>query len=91
MKKIIGIFTLAVVLFGTFGFVNGATESVLVSSGRGTSQVGADLLVLLLEVKSIELSGDIFNDKAFSNLKDFGIEIAPQPAGRDNPFSAIGF
>lgn len=88
MKKIIGILTLVVVLFGTFGFVSGASESLLVSSG-GVSQVGGDLLVLLLEIKSIELNGDIFSDEAFSNLKDFGVEIAPQPAGRENPFATI--
>ncbi len=89
MKKIIGILTLVVVLLGTFSFVSEAQEVLLVSSGGGTSQIGADLLVLLLEVKSIDLPGDIFSSKAFTNLKDFGIEIAPQPTGRDNPFASI--
>ena len=88
IKKTFFIFTfLFLALFGTFTLVS-AASSLLVSNG-GSLKIGNDLLVLLLEIKSIELHGDIFEDKAFTNLKDFGVEIAPQPVGRDNPFSAI--
>lgn len=76
------------VVFGTFSLVR-ASEGLLVKEGKSMSLMGGDLFTLLLQIKSIKLNGDIFSDKAFINLKDFGAELKSQPAGRDNPFLNI--
>ncbi|MBU4480087.1 hypothetical protein KKG48_01415 [Patescibacteria group bacterium] len=92
IKKItFGIIILMTVFFGFNNFVNSAdSNALLVSEGRSGGAVGGDLLVLLLELKSLSLDGGIFANEAFINLKDFSTEIRPQPVGRNNPFAAIG-
>ena len=87
-NKIIGIIILISVVFGTFSLVN-ASDRLLVSEGESVSLMGGDLFTLLLQIKSIKLNGDIFSDRAFINLKDFGTELKSQPVGRDNPFLNI--
>ncbi len=49
--------------------------------------LGRDLLVALAKLKSTALDTSIFDDPVFMSLKDFGVEIAPQPVGRRNPFA----
>lgn len=75
--------------FGVVGLVKAAEEALLVSEGKFNSLIGGELFTLLLEIKALELRGDILSDKAFLNLKDFGIELTPQPVGRENPFLGI--
>lgn len=89
--KIFGILFIAIpiLFFGTGSFVKGA-EDLLVPEGVLDEKIGTDLLILLLELKTIQFNSDIFNDKAFLNLKDFSTEIQPQSVGRRNPFSPIG-
>lgn len=49
-----------------------------------------DLLTLLLEMRSVNLSGNIFSDPVFQSLEDFGQELVSEPVGRENPFAPIG-
>lgn len=87
-KTIIGIIVITTLFFGVTGLVK-AAEDLLVPEGKFNSLIGGELFTLLLEIKSIELRGDILSDKAFVNLKDFGIELKDQPRGRENPFLSI--
>jgi hypothetical protein len=52
--------------------------------------IGRNLLVALAKLKSTTLDTNIFDDPVFMSLKDFGVEIAPQPVGRRNPFAEFG-
>ncbi|HEX9608746.1 MAG TPA: hypothetical protein VGA06_00865 [Candidatus Paceibacterota bacterium] len=52
--------------------------------------VEQDLLVTLLQLRSVELNGRIFSNPAFHSLRDFSQPIAPQPVGRNNPFAPLG-
>jgi len=54
------------------------------------SEDGEDLVSLLLQLKSINLSSDLFADTTFATLQDFSVELAPQPIGRRDPFATIG-
>ncbi len=55
-------------------------------------QAGRDFLVALADLKNInlDLSSGIFNDRAFSSLKDMSVSLPSEPRGRPNPFRAIG-
>lgn len=54
--------------------------------------VGRDLLVMLLELRSLSLDSAFFTNPAFTNLEDFTVVIEAQPLGkalgRRNPFSS---
>jgi len=88
MKKTILFFIFLSFLLGGFIFVNAESEKLLISE-KNSSQIGGDLLILLLKVKSIELNSDLFSEKSFISLKDFSVQIADQPVGRENPFTKI--
>lgn len=88
MKKFfIGLILVSGILVAS-GFVF-AEEALLVAEGKFNSKMGSELFTLLLEIKSIELRGDILSDPAFSKLKDFGVELQDQPTGRPNPFLGL--
>ena len=53
------------------------------------TSVDSDVVGVLLQLRSISLSGTIFTDPAFQSLQDFGREIVPEPAGRPNPFAPL--
>ena len=55
-----------------------------------TSEADRDLVTTLLELRSVSLDGNIFNDPAFRALADFGSQIVPEPVGRSNPFAPLG-
>ncbi|MDD2935516.1 MAG: hypothetical protein PHX25_03530 [Candidatus Pacebacteria bacterium] len=89
MKKFI---TKTIIILGLILTISGfvwAEEALIVAEGKLNSKIGSELFTLLLEIKSIELRGDVFSDPAFSKLKDFGVELQDQPTGRDNPFLKI--
>lgn len=91
-KKIL-LITIIISSVSLLGFtVAKGQGELLVAEGvsAGSSLIGSDLLVTLLQLKSLQLKGDLFDDEAFLHLKDFGIEIQPQPTGRQNPFNSIG-
>lgn len=89
-KNLIKIIIVSVLFLSPLFLTKGAEDTLVPTGISDNSLVGADLLTLLLEVKSIELNGDIFNNEVFVSLKDFSKEIQPQSVGRQNPFSAIG-
>lgn len=66
-------------------------DSLLSSAGASpTSAVSRDLLATLNALKSVRLDERIFTDPLFLSLKDFGVQIPLQPAGRENPFAPFG-
>ncbi len=66
----------------------GALTNVDASPLDGT--LGRELLTTLARLKSTALDMSVFTDPVFTSLRDFGVEIAPQPVGRRNPFAELG-
>jgi hypothetical protein len=51
--------------------------------------IEAQFISSLLDLRTIRLDGQIFENPAFGALHDFSIEIVPEPVGRDNPFAPL--
>ncbi|MFZ2556143.1 MAG: hypothetical protein WAZ27_04395 [Minisyncoccia bacterium] len=69
-------------------FLRNTTVEPLLATEDLTTATAADKDVVetLLALRAITLSGTIFTDPAFVNLKDTGTQIVPEPVGRPNPF-----
>jgi hypothetical protein len=46
-------------------------------------------LITLSKLQKIDIDETFFQSEIFQSLKDFSVEIKPQPIGRDNPFTLI--
>jgi hypothetical protein len=81
-----------IVLFGMyFKFFRNTTPTTALVSDSSIADSGASELVsLLLELRSLKLDPAIFSSQAFQALKDFSVELVPEPTGRRNPFAPIG-
>jgi hypothetical protein len=67
-------------------------DALLVTENVGTgapNETERDLVATLLQLRAIGLDGTIFSDPAFQSLVDYGIEIVPEPVGRENPFAPL--
>ena len=73
---------------GWYIFLRDSSQAPLLTTEDLTSATGADkdIVETLLTLRAITLSGTIFSDPAFVQLKDTGIQIVPEPVGRPNPF-----
>ena len=75
---------------------SGTPEQSLVTTVAGSTgsptQDTADqeLVATLLTLRRVTLSGTIFQDPAFTSLRDFGTTIVAEPVGRLNPFAPLG-
>lgn len=95
-KHLVSIFiVIAIIFVGYFGYnyfggssSSNATLSVATPDGGGAT-VGGDLLVILANLKTLKLDDSIFNDPLFKNLKNFKIDLSPEPIGRANPFAPL--
>ncbi len=66
----------------------GSLETTDVSGAESADERA--ILDTLLQLRSIELAGTIFNDPVFQSLRDTRTEIVPEPIGRRNPFAPFG-
>lgn len=90
---LIGTAVVVALFMGYTFFFNGSSDSNILSSTVTTgvnAVVDNELLLLLSELKAIRLNDEIFQDRVFKSLNDFGLELVPEPSGRRNPFSPIG-
>jgi hypothetical protein len=61
------------------------------NSGSSSAQViGAQILSMLAQIKTISLDGSVLHDSRFAALRDLSPALVPQPVGRRNPFAPIG-
>lgn len=93
-KKIITVVILVLVIaFAVyfFFFRSAQVEMVLDEFGNPVQAqvVGQDLIDLLHELESVKLNDTIFSSPALQNLVDLSVTLAPQPQGRENPFSSL--
>lgn len=73
----------------TYLFGGASPRDLLVSESSDLAASGAEqeLLTLLLELRSLELPGHVFDDPSYRTLEDFSQELTPLPVGRSNPFA----
>jgi len=91
-------FGIVVIVLGFFAYTyfwsgGRAPELPLLTSERSdiaAGTVGADILALLRDLRSITLDQSFFEDPVFRGLQDFGQSLTPEPVGRSNPFAPVG-
>lgn len=91
-NKLVLIILGGIVLAGVvwYSFMRDDSTQLLQTKDLTTAtSVDSDVVGVLLQLRSISLSGTIFTDPAFQSLQDFGREIVPEPAGRANPFAPL--
>nr|AQQ74993.1 hypothetical protein [uncultured bacterium] len=86
---ILGGVALAGVIWYSFMRDRGSTSLIETSDLTQATPADGDIVNTLLELRSVSLSGTIFDDPAFVRLKDFGSQIVPEPVGRPNPFAPL--
>lgn len=89
---VIAIVVLAFIFYSVFLKPDAGNNMAVVSlaGSSGSFTVGRDIITLLADLKSINLSGELFNGNVFRSLEDFSVPIVPEPQGRINPFAPIG-
>jgi hypothetical protein len=66
------------------------TQTLSVTSPASVdTSIGGELLLVLTDLKTLKLDDSIFSDPEFKNLRNFRVELNPEPVGRDNPFAPI--
>ncbi len=61
---------------------DGAVETMPIDEGK-------EVLKMLDVLRTIELDMAFFDDELFQGLIDFSVELAPEEAGRPNPFAPL--
>ena len=91
-KIIIPALILIVLVGGYFVFVRSdvSITSVALPPNPEITQAEREILSLLSDLRNIDLSDSLFNSEAFESLVDYGVELSPEPIGRDNPFAPLG-
>lgn len=88
---IVALVVIAFVGYTLFFAEEGTDASLTVEqAGEVQTEVGQELIGLLLELRSIQLDASLFSDDRFQSLQDFGQEIVSEPVGRPNPFAPLG-
>ena len=88
---IIAIVVLALIAYFYFsGNSSTNTQSNLTETqSANTAVVGARVLNLLRQIKSLKIDTSLFTDRAYLNLLDYSVEIPEVPVGRPNPFAPL--
>lgn len=97
MNLIIAVVVLGAVGFGGWLYANRDTSAPIeddllvgVQMAADANPIDGDLLKALQDLQRLRLDGSIFSNPVWVTLEDFGKELAPQSAGRPNPFAPIG-
>lgn len=92
-NKIVVLILAGIVVAGVvwFSFLRDRGNTPLLQTQDMTAggAVDSDVVAILLELRSVSLSGTIFSDPAFASLQDFGSPIVQEPVGRSNPFAPL--
>lgn len=93
-KLIVIVVALVVVVGAWYTLSSSGTPTAILTTDAPTGSVAVDsadqaLVGSLLTLRTVSLSGDIFNDPGYRVLKDFSTTIVPEPVGRQNPFQPL--
>jgi hypothetical protein len=95
-KMIIGGCVAFLVIFWGYRAFSGESQVAVVVDGveealNPTDLAGQEILSLVDRLQRISITQEIFEDRSFTSLMDFTVNIFPEATGRPNPFAAIGF
>ena len=76
------------VVFGMWWGLPDSSSEQLTTEVVGTGPDG-NVVNALITLRTVTLTGTIFSDPSFISLKDLGVDIVPEPAGRRNPFAPL--
>ena len=82
---------LALVAGGYWFFFQGSGGGSATLTSDTVSPDAQQILTQLSNLQTISLDGSVFQDPVYLSLTDFGVVLAPEPAGRRNPFAPISF
>jgi hypothetical protein len=96
LKNLI-IATVVVVLTIVFGYMYINKDTTIpenellttVSANTNTAMLEGNFLLALNSLKRLKIDDSIFSSPLWGSLTDFGRTLAPQPAGRENPFAPV--
>jgi hypothetical protein len=89
-NNLINILVVAVLVaaaFYAYTYFSGGDENQAVLVTTPQEEIGADLLEILTNLQTLKLDDSLFASPTFRNLKNFQVELTPEPVGRDNPFA----
>ena len=85
LTLVVAAFVFGVVYYAVF--VNKGSAPLLTSSALGNQTTQSQqLLVVLANLRTIQLNEAVFVDPVYLSLSDFGVMISPENVGRRNPF-----
>jgi hypothetical protein len=84
---IIVFFILAILFYKTFFQLEIADIYTDSSSARN---IGASLIDTRAKLQDVNFNQNLFTQESYMLLTDFSVPIAPQTAGRPNPFDVFG-
>lgn len=95
LKKIlIGGGVILVLALGFMFFPSGGGSegqvALLTSANAEENEFEAQIVSLLFELRSVDLSPEFLDSPMFLRLEDFSVTLEDQPSGRFNPFAPIG-
>lgn len=88
-KLILSILAVAIAATVWYIMSDKGGSSVLTTQQVRTTGGQQELVDTLLQLRSIQLSGNILADPAFATLRDFGTPLISEPVGRSNPFAPL--
>ena len=92
LMLVVTLFVFGIVYY-TF-FVSKGSTTTLLSTGAtlgDQTQQSQQLLVVLANLRTIQLNDAIFSDPTYLSLTDFSVAITPETVGRHNPFLPFTF
>lgn len=73
----------------TFFFSDNSTPVATISPEGSGGDVGANILPLLLQLKTIKLDQTVFADPIFKSLQNFSVDLPIEGTGRPDPFAPV--
>lgn len=95
IKNIFTVVAIVLILFVAYSFFFGGDseeDALLIGESSQESkipQAARDLLAVLKDLQEIKLNIELFQDRAFRELQDFGVQLVSEPQGRTNPFAPL--
>jgi hypothetical protein len=91
IKNLIFAFSFALLAWLGYLMFFQTSDAITSEIASEASIEGAAFLAKLQELKEIQIDGTFFTDSRFRSLVDNRQDIAPEPYGRQNPFSPLTF
>jgi hypothetical protein len=93
-KTIIGVIAVAVVAAVVYFYYMGHSKpedvgSLAIQNDPEVQASAARVLVLLNQIKSINIDPKFFTSAEYQTLVDYSVVIPPLPVGRPNPFAPL--